>query len=266
LAAAVLAALGVTYQQALEQIRSEQSAAAAGQRMAWERQMVRARTVDEAKKVAEAHIAQLSHPSNLQDDKPYAYWILRLNADAWLRALFRKHFGSRKSNRWPAIPSVNSDRIAIKAREISVGRRRQARARAMIRDSAWLARWNGQEREASDTLRSFAARLELERKAHASIQGRPTKWTVRTASQRLQVPYNTILVRAMCDGEVRKLVPETPDEYLARLVLWGIEQCVKGNSPLNTVEVMRAASINWSRKEAVRRALETRTHRHEPCN
>lgn len=252
LAAAVLAACGVTYKEAIIEIGREKGARIAGSTPLPSTRPNRVRTVAEAKRAAKHHATKYRR-SFLKHHLPYVYWILRLKAPKWFDAWIK--LGGGRHIPEPPLPTVVADRKRIINKVGNTMHQRNARARASIRDVEWLSAWSRRKRNVPDVLSPFIAELASRRKEHMARSGRPTKWTLRAAAESLRIAYDTLANRARRDCRVAQLVPESRDDFFERLTLWGIAECVRSGKPVTLRRVVALANVNWARTDQLRREI-----------
>ncbi|WP_457336859.1 TniQ family protein [Rhizobacter sp. P5_C2] len=260
LSVAVLSACGVSYQRALVEIQrrlvSERTRRPSSGRKARQSWTV-AISTSEAQQIAIDYLSAGRQPSELRYRLPSVYWLLLLKKRRWLDAWTRQGMGTLSSL---PIPSVEEDRLLITSTKPLESRARHARARARIRDTAWMAAWVSRERNVCDGLSGLEAKLAAARKAHLEQAGRPVKWTIRVAAEKLHMNYLTLReMRHRPSSKLKAVVPEAPDEFRSRLIRWGIDECNRTSRPVTSRNVAILAAVGWQHGNAVLRQLVGRT-------
>jgi len=251
MAAAVLAAYGVTYRQALAEIEKMRVLSERDLKP-WTQDRVNVRTVAEAKRTVERYVS--GKLSNLRQNSPWTYWLLRLKAKAWLDAWLRRRPG--KHGLEPAIPGIEEDRATISSMVSRPRSKAEARVRASIRDEVWMSSYTYRKRKSEPNLDQLVDQLTSARSAHFARSGRPIKWTWRVAGGRIGIARQTFRTRAQQDRRIEQLVPETSEAFFGRVVRWGVDECLRRGELVTLKAVSSYALLGWKRTEQATREIE----------
>ena len=199
------------------------------------------KNVSEAKKLAHNFTRNSRERGNLKVKRPFVYWMLYLDARRWLYDWMHEE-GRRTVARWEEPPNVQEDRAIIMSKGPRL-ERQAARARAYIRDLEWLKLTDSTRVHATDRVTTVLEALRLEKERHLGEVDRPIKWTVAAAAKRLRMSPKTLTALAQRDQRIRSVVPESPHDYMLRVIAWAVKECEKQRIVLTPTGVLRMGRI-----------------------
>jgi hypothetical protein len=185
--------------------------------------------------------------------RAHVFWLLTLEDPNWFRSRIPAGHGTGLVE----VPSIEADRTSIKQGKAHSRLHHEARVRAFYRDRAWVEAYLGERSPSQRIVRGkqILARLHAARVALMNEPGRPQRWTSRMAAKatgKTPVELIRLVSTQPAFGEART---EGLEDYLRRLIAWGIEDSARRNQALRLGSLCRSILSNKSRRDLARSIL-----------
>lgn len=213
------------------------------------------RNLVEAKEQLERSIEEwrLRTRTLIRARRPHVFWLLTMEDPAW----FRSRVPAGRGTGLIDVPSIEDDRTSIKQGKAGSRVRYEARIRAFHRDRAWLEAYLSEQLESERGVRheQILERLHAARAALMNEPGRPRRWTSRMAAEATGKSPAELLNLASTQPRFGGARTEALEDYLRRLIAWGIEDSARRNQALRLGSLCRSIWSHKSRRDLARSIL-----------